>query len=62
MSIDPLTISGKVEDKIILQNLEQWKEIINVLVTAYNAGATKNLNTSASYDVVVDKGTITGVS
>lgn len=62
MSLDPLTIAGKISDRNILETLEKWQEILNVVVTAHNNGATKVFNTSAAYAVTVSNGTITGVS
>lgn len=62
MSIDPLTLTEKIEDPKIREILEKWRDQINPLITSYNNGANNNLNTSGSYDLVVTDGRITGVS
>lgn len=62
MSIEPLTLSEKIQDPKVREILEKWKEQLNPLITNYNNGVTKNFNTSASYDVTVANGGVTGVS
>ena len=62
MSIDPLTLSEKIEDPKVRQILEQWQYQLNQLISMYNSGQTKNFNTSASYAVTTVNGSITGVS
>ena len=62
MSLDPLSISGKLTDKKTEENFEKWRDILNALVTSYNSGATKNFNTSASYAVTVQNGIITNIT
>jgi hypothetical protein len=60
--MEPFSIQGKIQDPMVLKNMESIQELLNYVITKVNSGATANFNLSASKAVQVNQGFIVSVT